>query len=204
MTSLIKLKIIHKVGSAKSIPWDLLYLIKDEDLHLRKRLFKYHLVVLDDATIKEALKEFEFELMETHGMTRSETYSDYLSPKTKLEELVSLSGFNLLVPLLPAGKKAGKKNLRYLTSKKFRRSVKESASSYAVTSGKNPALCMPKVMISAGEKLEGHPCTNCANLHKKILDDTACSLGSVQCLSSILMGKGSDFNEQLEDTEGGK
>ena len=114
-------------------------------------------------------------------MVRDETYSDKLSPKKKLEDLMDLTDYSLLIPVLSRGKKAGKKSLRYFSSRQFRRAVNESGK---ITSSKN--LQMPQVIISAGKDLEGHPCTNCDNLHSKILDDKACSLGSTLCLSKIL------------------
>lgn len=197
MKSLIKLKINHKVGTGRQIPWELVYLVKKGQEEIGKRLFKYHLIVQSDEEVKGFLGDVEFERMETHGMVRDETYSDSLSPKKKLDDLLNMKDYSLLIPILSKGKKAGKKSLRYFSSKQFRRAVKDNVNS------KKP-LEMPQVIISAGKDLEGHPCTNCDNLHAKILDAKACSLGSTQCLSMILLGKGSDFNTSLTLEEAAK
>lgn len=197
MKSLIKLKINHKVETGKKVPWELIYLIKKDQIEISKRLFKYHLIVTSDVEVKEFLGAVAFERMETHGMTREEDFFDNLSPMKKLSELMNLKDYSLLVPILSKGSKAGKKSLRYFSSKQFRRAVNESSKSKS----SKKFLEMPQVIISAGKDLEGHPCTNCVNLHAKILDEKACSLGSTLCLTNILLGKGSDFNTSLSIKE---
>jgi hypothetical protein len=197
MQSIVKLKINHKVETGKSIPWELIYLIKKGQEKIGKRLFKYHLIVKSEKEIKGFLKNVNFETLSNQGMTREEIFETPLTPKKKLSELMDIEDYSLLIPILARGKKSGRKSLRYLASKMFRRTVKDSASS-------RKPIEMPQVIISAGDNLEGLPCTNCSNLHAKLVDDKACQLGSAQCLTNIMIGKGSDFNTSLTMKEGSK
>ena len=198
MTSLIKLKINHKAESGRNIPWDLIYLVKKEDLQICKRLFKYHLVVNDAERVKTLLNEIDFEDLVSHGMHRGDQVSERMMPMKQLKELVNLDDYSLLIPILSRGKKKGKKSLRYFSSKQFRRGIKDAETNrsfgYTFTP---PVTPMPSVIICAGKDLEGYPCTNCANLHKKIIDNEACTLGSTECLSNIILGTGSDFNTAI-------
>jgi len=196
--SLIKLKINHKVETGTTIPWELIYLIKKDELELGKKLFKYYLIVTEDAQVKDLLSVVNFNSFGVFGIDRQSIVTDTLRPPKQLRDLITIEDYCLIIPLLSKGKKSGKKTLRYFSSKRFRRVVNSENSS----GSKNAPKCMPKVIISAGENLEGHPCVNCENLHKKLMDDRACHLGSTACLSSILIGSGSDFNTSLNIVEG--
>lgn len=199
MKSLIKLKINHKAETGREIPWELIYLVKKDEIEIGKKLFKYYLIVQDDTEVKSLLDDLDFNHLGMFGMDRSETISEDLRPNKKLKDIVKLEEYSLLIPLLSKGKKAGKKTLRYFSSKQYRRGLREAHNGYKESNKE-----MPKVLISAGEDLEGHPCTNCSNLHMKIMDPKACHLGSSECLSNILIGKGSDFNTSLNIVEGMK
>lgn len=197
MTSLIKLKMNHKATEGRKIPWELLYMVRTEDVDVCDKLFKYFLVVTDAEEVKKLLNGVKFTDLETRGMSRDDYFTKNFK-ETELKSLINTDDYSIVVPILAKGKKRGKKFPRYFTSKQFRRAVRESEKSYDVTNrGKLPKR-MPKVLLKAGKDMEGHPCANCRNLPQKILDDRFCTLGSAACIQNIVIGNGSDFNTSRE------
>lgn len=199
MQTLVKLKINHNAQTGREVPWDLLYLIKKDETAIATRLFNYHLIVEDDAVIKDFLTKVEFSAMENYGMSRSDTAVVNVGGRKPLSDFVDLASYSLLIPILPRGKSAGSKKLRYLTSKSWKYHVKTKSAEGTYREAKSSqGLSLPKVLLSAGKHMEGNPCLGCTNMAKKIVDDKACILGSAECLTKLVVGKGSSFNEAVK------
>lgn len=205
LKQIIKLKLNYTAADGRAIPWELIYLMHPEDVQmdvnasnpdndLCYQLFRDYLLVLSTSTVYQCLDNVKIEEINTINPRRDDTTSKTLTPKEQLKEHIKLQKYAMVIPLTVIKQRQSttssefQKRLAYLASRSFAEgeTTKKRYRSYyryQSTSSK-----FPEVRMCLGNNFKAHPCATCSNFPKKVVDESACRLGSKLCLDYIMVG----------------
>lgn len=192
-----KVKVKSSLTNARKFPWDVVYLFPKDKASMLSDAFKFYFRITDTEAVATFLSWIYSDEYKYHGMTRAET-----TVRTQYEnngyftadKICDISNYEIVIPLLPrrSGDEVTKKHLFYVFSRK---TSKVSAKGVYVRTGYGQGrkyildkkVTVPDVTLVTNDTLEMSPCTYCTHLSSKLDDPSSCTIGSLKCLTGIIV-----------------
>ena len=186
-------------SEARRIPFDLLYLVPKNELPDLAKVYDVFIIVEPTPALKESMEKREVTEVRQQGMTRQESQVFKLRTPETLESLVkNLGEMTLCAPVLPR-RSQGETRPGYVLTKGAQAKLTQRHETFTAKGAKikgepyEEVAASMRLMVNGKERL---PCAICTQGLKKVLDDTACTLGTESCFKKISLKGVHSFHEK--------
>jgi len=186
-------------SEARKIPFDLLYLVPEKDLPQLARVYDVLLLVKQTDAVKDSLEKRTVNELRQQGMTRQDSQIFKLNPAESLSSLVpKLGDMTLCAPVLPR-RSQGETRPSYVLTKGAQAKLTQRHEAFTAKGSKvrgepyEEVAASMRLMVNGQERL---PCAICTQGLKKVIDDTACTLGTESCFKKISLKGVHSFHEK--------